>query len=81
MPLQDEDTGAMKALRPIGAAEFILAPRQLPPIKDIEVRIDSSLRALGVEVRPGGSHVGILALRSSDSSADCFLWSAQILVR
>lgn len=41
----------MKALRPIGAAEFILAPRQLPPIKAIEVRLDSSLRALGVEVR------------------------------
>lgn len=43
----------MKALRPIGAAEFILTPRQLPSIKDIEVRIDSSLRALDAEVITG----------------------------
>jgi hypothetical protein len=49
---QDQETGALKALRPIGAAEFILAPRQLPPIKDIEVRLDSSLWALNVEVSP-----------------------------
>lgn len=27
-----------------------MAPRQLPPIKDIEIRIDSSLRSSGIEV-------------------------------
>ena len=47
----------MKALRPIGAAEFILTPRQLPPIKDVEVRIDSSLRALDVEVMTDHCHI------------------------
>lgn len=34
----------LKALRPIGGAEFILAPRQLPAVKEINVRVDSSLR-------------------------------------
>ncbi len=41
----------MKALRPIGNAEFVLLPRQLPPIKELEVRIDSSLRAAAGQVR------------------------------
>lgn len=34
----------LKALRPIGGTEFIVAPRQLPPVKEVEVRVDSSLR-------------------------------------
>lgn len=34
----------LKALRPIGGTEFIMAPRQLPPVKEVEVRVDSSLR-------------------------------------
>lgn len=37
------DEVVLKALRPIGGAEFIVAPRQLPPVKTINVRIDSSL--------------------------------------
>lgn len=52
---QDEESGALKALRPIGAAEFVLLPRQLPPIKDLEVRVDSSLRGTAkVRLLPKG---------------------------
>ena len=47
---QDTESGQLKALRPIGTAEFVLAPRQLPPVKSIEMRVDSSLRASGAQV-------------------------------
>lgn len=50
--LQDQETGALKALRPIGTTEFILTPRQLPPIMELDIRLDSSLRSSGIEVPP-----------------------------
>ena len=46
------DGVVLKALRPIGGTEFIVAPRQLPPVKELEVRVDSSLRGGPEVTRP-----------------------------
>ena len=43
--LLDESSGALKALRPMGEAEFLLAPRELPQLMSFGARLDSSLRA------------------------------------
>lgn len=54
----------LKALRPIGATEFIVAPRQLPAVKDIQLRVDSSLRdGPEVGIRPiAHAHTSLLPL-------------------
>lgn len=41
----DEASGALKALRPLGEAEFLVTPRELPQLMSFDARLDSSLRA------------------------------------
>ena len=43
--LLDEASGDLKALRPLGETEFLVAPRELPQLMSFEARLDSSLRA------------------------------------
>lgn len=45
--LLDESTGDLKALRPLGEAEFMVTPRELPTLMSFDVRLDSSLRNPG----------------------------------
>ena len=43
--LLDEASGALKALRPLGETEFLVAPRELPQLMSFDARLDSSIRA------------------------------------
>ena len=64
--VMDEAAGDVKALRPVGEVEFVLAPRELPELMALDARLDSSLKGpLAALHAPGGSKYGCILLLSS----------------